>query len=143
MDIRMDVVPHFKGFQFVGCLKQVHPGTSQTFSVAFEPVDDLEHREVLRLYDRNSVSISLKGKGFLPEIEIENGGELLDLEDVLLGEESSKVFKIRNPTMFELDFSLKSLPLNYDSTVGKKVFCYSPQRGKIAPGETLSIKIVF
>jgi hypothetical protein len=127
----------------LGCLKEIAPGDSKTYNVAFKPLDERDLQEEIRFYDTNAVVVTLKGKGFVPEVAIEGDLEFMDLGNLLVGEETGKTFKLTNPTLFPFDFELQCATLGTSNKNGKKAFYFSPWQGRLEAGETKAVKVVF
>lgn len=143
MEIKMDVASIFSGFQFLGCLKLIEPGVSKTFSVAFDPVDENPHVEVLRLFDDHAITVTFKGQGVMPELLLESVSSVLDMGNVLVGEEKTATFDIRNPSEFELEYSIEIEKIGTRNRNGKSEFYYTPPGGKIPSKEKRTIKVGF
>jgi hypothetical protein len=143
MEIKMDVASIFSGFQFLGCLKLIDPGVSKTFSVAFDPVDENTHIETLRLFDDHAITVKFKGQGVLPELVLEPNVSVLDMGNILVGEEKTATFDIRNPSEFELEYSIEVEKIGTRNRNGKSEFYYTPPGGKIPSREKRTIKVGF
>lgn len=143
MNLKMDVTSLFSGFEFLGCLKEIPPGASKTFNVAFEPQDECVSTETIIFFDTNSVAITLKGRGFEPDVEIEGGSLLADLGNVIVGEEAERTLKLRNPTTFAVDFELFCNSVKTRNKNGRKAVFFSPFQGRLQAGETKMIKVTF
>lgn len=143
-DLRMDLLPLFGGFHVLNALRKVKPGKTCNVVIQFEPHNQQDFKETLRIFCKeSSISIKLKGKSIKPEVKIDPESGILDIGSCLNGEIIEKSFKVKNASNFALDFKLSTLATGLRNHSGLEAFMYFPAEGKIpAFGETI-IKVKF
>lgn len=143
-DLRMDLLPLFGGFNVLNALRSIPPGKTRNIVIQFEPHNEQEFKEKLRIYCKeSSISLNLRGRSVKPEVHLEPENGILDVSSCLVGENIGKKFVIKNISNFALDFKLLTMASGIKNSNGKEAFLFNPSQGKIAASEELEIEVNF
>jgi hypothetical protein len=142
--LRMDLLPLFGGFNVLNALKAIPPGKTRSVVIQFEPHNQQEFKETLRIYSgQSSISIKLKGTSVKPEVTIAPEDGLLQVGAALPGERVERSFEIRNISNFPVEFSLAPQYTGIRRTDGQDAFLYFPAKGLIDSRQACTVKVVF
>ena len=143
MDLKMDILPLYSGFQLLTVLTPLEVGEKKIFSISFEPEDAKDYLENLKIYSENSINLVLKGKAEYPVICIKDDKKFIDMGSCLVGEFIEKSFFISNKGPFKLKFNIIEQEVGVDNRNDKNSFVFFPNKDYILPGEEKEIKIFF
>ena len=143
-DLRMDLLPLFGGFYVLNALRSIPPGKTKNVVIQFEPHNQQEFKETLRIYCKeSSISVKLRGRSVKPEVAIDPEDGILDVSACLPESKIEKYFTIKNVSNFGLEFRLDTLASGIKNSNGQEAFMYFPSEGKIQASEEQKIKVIF
>lgn len=112
--------------------------------IEFKPFSQQVYEETLKVYSTFTVcSVHLKGRGVRPEVKITPEDGLLYFANLLVGEQSSKEFEIKNISGFPVKFSLIKKFQGCQNKKGLSVFSVIPSEGIVNGNSTMKVKIIF
>jgi len=76
--------------------------------------------------DTARLTVTLKGKGVNPEVELDPKDQLLNARAMLIDEEIEHTFTITNISNFENKFSLDTLAVGIQNRNGERAFTFMP-----------------
>jgi len=142
--LQMDPLTPFGGFSVLNALRTIAPGKSRPLVLVFEPMGQQVFEETLVLRSQQTtVSVTLRGRGIRPEINIEPEDGLLWMGDVLLGDRVEKSFNIKNISSFALYFNFVAEAVGTKNQNGLRGFTFIPDEGSIEPGQKLTVRVMF
>ena len=143
MDLKMDILPLYSGFQLLTVLTPLEVGEKKVFAISFDPEYAKNYLENLKIYSENSINLVLKGKAEYPVIIIKDDKKFIDMGACLVGEFIEKSFFIINKGPFKLKFNIIEEKIGVDNQNDKNSFVFFPNKDYIMPDEEKEIKVYF
>ncbi|ORY45924.1 hypothetical protein BCR33DRAFT_784048 [Rhizoclosmatium globosum] len=134
-------------FKLITELNQIVPPQSKTsVQILFEPHEELTYTSKFDACSLTSqVEVKLVGQGVIPSIRVDPENTDLFLGDVVVGDTTTKVFKVFNTSYFPLSCQVSLCPSTHGTTnfSNSNAFSVSPWHARIEPNQFQEFVIKF
>jgi len=144
-------------FSIVNSWRKIKPGETHSCKISFAPLrGQLYQEDLIIKSEKSSIYLSLRGSGVTPLLQLEPHDLYKDFGHVIVGDKTTKVFKLFNTSTLDVEFNLKIDSMNPEKQLnhekhergtqnynGSIVFDCFPCTGRIPPGSSTEISVIF
>jgi hypothetical protein len=128
----------------VKALRELPGGETLSVSLSFKPKEEARYNETLRLQaGLSGTTIAITGRGVCPKFTLTPATPVIDMGDVLVGEEGSSQLKLTNTVSFALQYAVVVQNLGRGNANGTQPFDAIPADAVVPQSSFKDIQVSF